>query len=114
MDRSIESGNHRNVARIGVKIAGNLLGIDPIVSGIEALAKGYQVGKEYGYTEGLKAVALSLGTNVAAGSIAEGFTSGLSSDSLLNEDQRRIVTASVSVALEEILEPFADMSEGWR
>jgi len=115
MDDAIRGGDHGRAAVIGVKLAGALLGVDPMVSGIEAIAKGYQVGKELGIKEGLKAAAMEMGTSLAAGGIAEGFTAGvLNTSTSLNEDQRRIVSASVSVALEEVLEPIVDRTEGWK
>ena len=114
MDDAIRRGDHGGAARIGIKLAGALLGVEPLVSGIEAVAKGYKVGKEQGIEEGMKAAAMELGTSIAAGGIAEGFTAGVVSNTSLNEDQKRIVGASVSVALEEILEPVVDKMEGWK
>jgi hypothetical protein len=114
MDDAIRGGDHGRAAIIGIKLAGALLGVDPLVSGIEAVAKGYQVGKEHGIKEGMKAAAMEMGTSIAAGGIAEGFTAGVVSSTSLNEDQKRIVGASVSVALEEALGPVVDKTEGWK
>ncbi|MFW9888969.1 MAG: hypothetical protein ACFFER_12350 [Candidatus Thorarchaeota archaeon] len=114
MDDAIHRGDHDGAAKIGIKLAGALLGIDPLISGIEAVAKGYQVGRKHGPREGIKAAAMELGTSIAAGGIAEGFTAGAVSRTSLNEDQKRIVSASVSVALEEALEPVVDKTEGWK
>ncbi len=113
MDDAIRRGDHGGAARIGIKLAGALLGVEPLVSGIEAVAKGYQVGKEHGIREGMKAAAMEIGTSIAAGGIAEGFTTGIISRTPLSEDQKRIVGASVSIALEEALGPVVDKMEGW-
>jgi hypothetical protein len=75
--------------------------------------KDTKLEKKHGLEEGIKAAALELGTSVAAGAIAEGFTQGALSDTSLNDDQRRIVSSSVSVALEEALGPIVDKTEGW-
>jgi hypothetical protein len=114
MNKAIRDGSHDRVAVIGIKLAGALLGVDPLISGIEAVAKGYQVGKEHGIKEGMKAAAAEFGTSIVAGGIAVGFTSGvLGGSELLNEDQKRIVSASISVALEETVGPIVDIVEGW-
>lgn len=116
LDDAIRRGDHKRAAVIGVKLAGALVGLDPLVSGIEALAKGYLVGKEHGPQEGLKAVVAELGTSIAAGAFAEGFTAGVlkGDNSYLSEDQKNVTKAAISVALEEAWGPIVDISQGWK
>ena len=98
MDEAIRSGDHKRAGIIGIKLAGAMLGVDTLISGIEAVAKGYQVGKKHGVKEGMKAAAMEMGTSIAAGSIAEGFTSGiLGNNPMLNEDQKKIISAAPEI-----------------
>lgn len=109
--RAIKESNHRQAARFGVKMGASILGVEPIITGVEMVAKAYQVSKHHPPGEARDAALMELATSFAAGGAGQ-LVTGLAG-SALNEDQKRIVSAAVSTTVEEMLEPMIDRTKGW-